>query len=211
MEKDILTNRRFTRWFDQNNFPEKKVIKSLIEKTFELVPSKQNLMPYLITIFGPEHKKEKEEIIKLSTRKKMMADWGKNLNTQLAAPYLFIFSTRLITNPNKKIKDMIKRGIEFKACCKEKFNHSAVKVAASLEIGMFCMILTKLALEYKIDTAYTACHFNDPKGQTMIKNEVLFVMSLGYFDPTKSYKDFKDMKVKSGEVKPNIEDVIIWK
>lgn len=208
---NTLKNRKFISWFDQDNIPEKKVIKSIIKKTFELVPSKQCIMPYMITVFGPEFKKEKEEIIKLTTHQHMRIEYGKNLNEQLKAPYLLIFSTRLITNPSKKIKGMIKKGIRIKVCEEDNFNSPEVKASTSLEIGMFSMILTALALEHNIDTAYTLCQFVDPRNQTIVKNHALFIMSLGYCDPLKSYKDFKDKRIKEGEIKPKMEDVIIWK
>lgn len=209
MQNNILQNRRYTRHFHQEQYPEKELIEHLLKKTFELVPSKQCIIPYMITIFGPEFKKEKDQIIELSTR-----DYHKktgNPNIQLKAPYLLIFSNRLVINPNKKVKDLIKRGHDFKVCREDKFQHSSVKKDAAIEIGMFSMILTTLALENSIDTAYTLCQFNDPRNQTMVKNDVLFIMSLGYRDSKDGPKKFKSNNVLQGEIKPNMEEVIIWK
>ena len=106
---------------------------------------------------------------------------------------------------------LIKKGHEFKVCLEDKFNRSSVKIEASLEIGMFSMILTTLALEYEIDTAYTLCQFNDPENQTIVENEVLFIMSLGYRASEYGVKEFKKQKILQGEIKPNIEDIINWK
>ena len=209
MEKNILQNRRYTRWFHQERYPEKELIEQLLERTFKLVPSKQNMIPYSITVFGPEYREVKEMIIELSTRDYHKK--GGNPNKQLKAPYLLIFTNRLITNPNKYVQTLIKKGHEFKVCLEDKFNRSSVKIETSLEIGMFSMILTTLALEHGIDTAYTLCQFNNPANQTIVENEVLFIMSLGYRASEYGVKEFKKQKILQGEIKPNIEDIINWK
>lgn len=209
MIHNILHNRSFTRNFHQEHYPEKELIEHLLKKTFELAPSKQCIMPYMITIFGPEFKKEKDQIIELSTR-----DYHEktgNPNAQLKAPYVLIFSNRLVSNPNKRVKDLIKKGHDFKVCEKDKFQDWAVKKDVAIEIGMFSMILTTLAIENNIDTAYTLCQFNDPRNQTLVKNDALFIMSLGYRDRKDSPKRFKRHNVSQGEIKPNMEEVIIWK
>lgn len=211
MEKNILQNRRYTRAFSKDFYPERKLVENLIERTFKLVPSKQNMMPYLITVFGPECIEEKEQIFKLSTREYHKKDGNPNL--QIKAPYLLVFSTRLITKPNKWVQKLIKKGHEFKACDKDKFGQSSVIKEASIEIGMFAMILTQLAIEYEIDTAYTLCQLNDTKNQNFVKNQSLFMMSLGYEPwewPTMK-KERKVTKILQGETKPNMKDVIIWK
>ena len=211
MEKNILQNRRYTRAFSQNIYPEKKLVENLIERTFKLVPSKQNMMPYLITVFGPECIEEKEKIFKLSTREYHKKDG--NPNVQIKAPYLLVFSTRLIIKPNKYVKKLIKKGHKFKACDKDKFGESSVIKEAAIEIGMFAMILTELAIENEIDTAYTLCQLNDTKNQTIVKNQSLFMMSLGY-QPTDfptCKKERKVQKILLGETKPNMKDVVIWK
>ena len=211
MEKNILQNRRYARAFSTNIYPEKKLVENLIERTFKLVPSKQNMMPYLITVFGPECIWEKEEIFKLSTREYHKKQG--NPNVQIKAPYLLVFSTRLVNKPNKWVQKLIKEGHDFKACDKDEFQKSSRIKEVAIEIGMFSMILTELAIENKIDTAYTLCHFNDTKNQKIVKNQALFMMSLGYQPPEwpTMKKERKVAKILQGETKPNMKDVIIWK
>ena len=186
--------------------PPKELINKLIEKTYYLVPSKQNLVPYSLNVFGPECIKQKEEMVKLTTRKYH----DKNPNIQLLAPYVILFNARL-TKPNKWVESLIKKGHSYNSCNKDKYLNDRALRDVLLEIGMFTTILTGLCLENKIDTAYTLCQFSKKTKQNLFDDVCLFIMSLGY---RKNYytKDWKKQHYeKRGEVKPKIEDIVIWK
>ena len=65
MLEDIYAKRgRSNRFKDESPAPE--LIHELIYKTYKLVASKQNLMPYRIHVLGPDCKKYKEELYKLT-------------------------------------------------------------------------------------------------------------------------------------------------
>ena len=211
MLEKILEKRRFTRLFSHETYPEKELVNNLIEKTFDLVPSKQNIIPYYINIFGPEHVETKEKIIEMSFRSYHKKDLGFNPNTQLKAPYLLVFCNRLVTHPNKWVETLIKAGRQFKVCDKKEYSKTSNLKDVSLEIGMFAMILTQLSLEKNIDTAYTLCHFNDPKNQNIVKDRVLLIMSLGYATSLIDQEIRKKAYVNRGETKPKLKDVMIWK
>ena len=59
--------RHQTRYFDHEKIPSKELIEKVLHKTHELVPSKQNLMPYVVKILGPEHKKIKMHMYELAS------------------------------------------------------------------------------------------------------------------------------------------------
>lgn len=211
MLEKILEKRRFTRSFSHETYPKKELVNNLIEKTFDLVPSKQNIIPYYINIFGPEHVETKKKIIEMSFRPIHKKQIGHNPNTQLDAPYLLVFCNRLVTHPNKWVEFLIKAGHQFKVCDKHKYSETITLKDVSLEIGMFAMILTQLSLEKNIDTAYTLCHFNDPKNQNIVKDRVLLIMSLGYATSLIDQEIRKKLYVDRGETKPKLKDVMIWR
>ena len=45
-----------TKKWRTDKIPEKDLIDSLLKKTFEIVPSKQSLVPYKIIVLGPDSK-----------------------------------------------------------------------------------------------------------------------------------------------------------
>ena len=68
--ENTLNKRKQIKLFDTENVPNKKLIISLIDKTFELVPSKQSLMPYKVHVLGPEFKDLKERFFNISKTKR---------------------------------------------------------------------------------------------------------------------------------------------
>ena len=49
---EAFNSRHQTRYFDHEKIPSKEFIENILYKTHELVPSKQNLMPYAVKILG---------------------------------------------------------------------------------------------------------------------------------------------------------------
>ena len=109
----IFEDRHQVRFYDHEKVPSKELIEKVLHKAHDLVPSKQNLMPYVIKILGPEHTKIKEDMYKLSCeveypdevkrndkrlgKYKVYTDYGfppnkrfPEGNSQLFAPYVLI-------------------------------------------------------------------------------------------------------------------------
>jgi len=201
--EELLKKRKQIKFYDNNKIPEKSLIESIIKKTFELVPSKQNLMPYKIHILGPEKdiKQEFYNIVKLQT------GGAGNFNVTFA-PYCLIFTTRLVTNPNKSVSESIKKGCPFAVC--DPINYNKMTNGTSIEVGMFAKVLTLLCIENNIDVSYTLCfpswQQNKEKWKKLnfINDIVLFSMQLGYKSTIGNNK--KDIY----ETKPNIDEVINW-
>jgi hypothetical protein len=201
----LFCNRSFIKHYTDTAPPE-ELVHELINKTYNLVPSKQNLVPYSLNIFGPNCVKEKSEILQRTKR-----DYHEtNPNAQLLAPYVIIFTSRL-AKPNKWVESLIKKGHKYNSCNKDKFLSNRTLRDVLLEIGMFSTILTGLCLEQDIDTAYTLCQYSKSTEQNLFKGRALFIMSLGYrkYYYTREWR--KQFYEKRGEIKPKIEDIIIWK
>jgi hypothetical protein len=204
--EELLSKRKQIRFFRNDVIPKKELIDSLLEKTFNLVPSKQSLMPYHVHIFGPDKIDEKEKLYYLSSNKHLN-DGYKNTdgNTQLKAPYVLVFTQRLAW-PNPMVAHSIRNNVNFEECDFEKYKR--LKVTPSIEIGMFAMILTTMCMHNNIDVSYTVCLPQQniqykTHGLNFTDENVYMVMSLGYEEKDKYHK-------RPGDYKPNIEEVLSW-
>ena len=142
--ENTLNKRKQIKLFDTENVPDKKLIISLIDKTFELVPSKQSLMPYKVHVLGPEFKDLKERFFNISKTKT-----GGVYNNNILAPYVLIFTRRLVKNPNIDVQRKITFGHNYGVCDPKRYKNFDKDVA--IEIGMFSNdeILFSMQLGYK--------------------------------------------------------------
>lgn len=200
--ENTLNKRKQIKLFDTENIPDKKLIISLIDKTFELVPSKQSLMPYKVHVLGPEFKDLKERFFNISKTKT-----GGVYNNNILAPYVLIFTRRLVKNPNIDVQRKIAFGHNYGVCDPKRYKNFDKDVA--IEIGMFSKILTALCLENNIDVSYLLCFPTKEQDKRwyefdFLDDEILFSMQLGY----KSNK-FTRNKNKE-EIKPEKNEIINW-
>jgi len=207
--EEIYKTRWQVRQYDEANIPDKDLIKSLVSKTFELSPSKQNLLPFRVHVLGPEQLEYKKQFWNISKGKK-----GGANNYNIFAPYFFMFTFREVTNPNLKVKMAIKYGHDY-TCCTPQYKKA--KIPNSLEIGMFASILTGLSLEKKLAVSYLLC-FPDLERDSKDYEGILpflkgdypvFCMGLGYTFGVKEL-DNRFRSPKDLEYKPEIEEVINW-
>ena len=110
---EFLDKRRHVRqWMDE--YPEKSVIESVLWKAWKVTPSKQNFIPYTVTILGPDKAIEKELVWGLSRKNKIDVNesnkegWkepGDNPDYDYikTAPYVVIFSQRSPCKPTPYI------------------------------------------------------------------------------------------------------------
>jgi hypothetical protein len=198
----IFKTRRHTKLYDINSAPDRNLVESLINKTFDLVPSKQNLMPYKLYVLGPDCVKYKEIFFEIS---KFFKGGGQNYN--IKAPYVIIFTRRLIKNPNDAVLRKIKLGHTYSNCDPEKYH--LMDKDAGIEIGMFSEILSALCLEHNIDISYILCfpsrnRNKDWEKLSFIEDEPLFSMQLGFKSKLFEY----DRHIE--ETKPSKDEVITW-
>jgi hypothetical protein len=189
MEKLFETRYQVYRYKDK--IPDSTLAKDLLSKTYSLVASKQNIIPYSVHVLGPNCREEKEKIY-LHVQK--VTGGGHNHN--IKAPYNLIFTPRLITKPSKHVQQLIDEGHD--QPCTDPQKYKKDKHNISLEIGMFAKVLTGLCLENNLGVSYQLC-FKDWKYEN---EEVLFSMQFGYpLTP----------RVEKEDYKPHIDDVIKFK
>jgi len=226
--------RHQTRYFDHEKIPSKELIEKVLHKTHELVPSKQNLMPYVVKILGPEHAEIKMYMYELSCeveypdlnlRNKYRLDKLKQYehnnvihnkrfihgNSQLFAPYILLLVPRKPIENTKLAKTYKERGLSgFDG-------HKLTSKTPNVEIGMFSAILTSVCIEEGLSISYTSCL--NPKKLTekydWLKKESTtptLALSLGYERP-----DVKDKVINrqrhhylKGIKKPEKQQTFEW-
>ena len=205
--EELFKKRHQVKMYSQTLIPEKPLVQEVIDKAFQLTASKQNLMPYKVHILGPEHKDLKEKFFEISKRNK-----GGGQNYNIRAPYLLLFTNRLITNPSPAVALKIKLGHGYPMCDPIKYRTSnSNRENVALEIGMFAKVLTALCMEKDFQVSYLLC-FTDWKEDDQlwkeldfIKDPVMFSMQIGYKSKNMTVDEFKKY-----EQKPNKDEVINW-
>jgi len=198
----LLRDRRQVRDFLKEEFPDKDLVKKLINQTLDLVPSKQNLVPYSVKVIGPEPENDKyrEELFKLSTHTNCFH------NKNCYAPYNLIFTTRMAFPISKITRMTFKAGQPFEQFDPVNYKAEHMLKYFGLEVGMFAMILSAFCLQENIDIAYMHCYPGEPSKWDklpFVGDEVVYlVMSLGYRDRTKV--------LRGSEEKPEKDEVIEW-
>ena len=190
--------------------PSSELMHELIHKTYELVASKQNLMPYKIHVLGPDCKKYKEELYKLTTKAVDEKYFRTTANVQVFAPWVLIFTARL-AEPNEFVYKCIhEEGHSYQPCFPETYLNSGPIRTTCIEIGMFAKIFTGLCLEQDIDISYTKCFrswpnnkVKDPEwaGLPFVNDPPLFVMVAGYR---------QEHVHIPGETKPDFDEVVCF-
>lgn len=221
MLENIYKKRFQTRtWSD--NIPSKKLINSLLKKTYEVVPSKQNMVPYQIVIWGPNVKKDDFRDFCRYGSGNMDKDFERG-TIQLLAPYVLFFCTREINDVNDMIKRTMETGHPHRILNSNVFDQGKTEYLQPgdikrlcIEIGMFGNLLTGFCMEENLNVSYTLCMppprykidekwtpNSDWKTFGFEPGQVLFCMSIGYSNQ-ESTQRVKD------EIKPPIENIVNW-
>lgn len=201
----IYSQRKQTRLYQKQIYPDLKLVNTLLEKAFSLVASKKNIVPYNIYVLGPENNKPKEILYALS-------QWHKdNNNTNIFAPYVLLFTSRLAYPSARIIKEMREKnavGVPYPACSPQHYNTDIDNISNTcVEIGIFCNVLAGLCIENNIDISYLST-FPKTNGYERFWNMIplkgerlLFSMQLGY-----KSTESKNLLY----TKPDIDEVIEW-
>ena len=198
---NLLSKRKQVRQYSESKVPNLEDVNKIINKAYELVASKQSLVPYRITVLGPHKKKEKQELYDLSVKND-----GGHGNENIFAPYVLCFTNRLIDNPNVSVKRKIAKGHRYDLLDPEKYRTRGMEVG--IEVGMFAKILTLYCMEYDFDVSYLLC-FSDSASQQLsfLDDKLIFSLQIGY----QKSSDIKDKFLKDAdEYKPDITEIIEW-
>ena len=197
---EVFSKRKQTKDF-KSKFPKQKIIKQIIQKTFDLVPSKQNLVPYKVTVLGPDNPIEKDILENLTSA--AIIDSRKVFHN---APYIIFFSTRL-SKPNDLVQYLMSKGHLYLKCDVDRYKETKTLLDVNIEIGMFATIFTAFCNEKNIDVGYCSCYVkntDDIGNYLFLDNgdKILFILYVGYNNNTRK---------NTSEQKPNINEVVFWK
>tara|TARA_X000001382_G_scaffold115230_1_gene93888 strand:+ start:68 stop:709 length:642 start_codon:yes stop_codon:yes gene_type:complete len=208
--ENLLNKRKQVRQFSEDKIPNLEDVNRIINKAYDLVASKQSLVPYKITVLGPHKKEEKQELYNLSVKND-----GGHGNENIFAPYVLCFTNRLVDNPNLSVKRKITKGHQYDELNPLVYRKKGLEVG--IEVGMFSKILTSLCMEHGFDVSYLLCFSEISENKnpysekkpviSFLKDRLLFSMQIGYQktgDLRKKWlKDFD-------EYKPDVIEIVEW-
>jgi hypothetical protein len=216
-----------------------ELLKTLLYKAWKITPSKQNCMPYNVSILGPDKQEEKNIIYNkvvgnhqvwentgltkdTNANPKIQGEYKFNLNPNythvISNSHLLMFSQRVCKEPNRFYKRaVLKEGHYLEQCELDDVESTAESV--SFEVGLFTSNLTSLCIENKVDVSYCGCF---PKSKYMWKDtpylwydterkiaHVHAIMSIGYGDYYR-HEWLKKINKTSADIKPEIDEVVQW-
>ena len=189
------------RWYDTENVPDFSIIENAVQQAYELVASKQNLIPYKLYVLN-NNKEINEGLYSISKGNTGTVVANTNL---LTAPYQFIYAARLVDDASPEVAWAVEHGHLQPPLDPDQYKKAGQAVNTSLEIGMHATILSTLLIENGLDVSYTLCFERDEEiiksiGLDAVEDHIYFIMSAGYPDPKKTYS--------SGELRPPIEKIV---
>lgn len=215
-----LDSRRHVLKF-KDELPPRNDIEEVLWKAWKVTPSKQNFMPYQITILGPEAKEEKIALWNLARANKKHVNeshssipWeedGDNGNYLYlkTAPYSIIFSQR-VCKPNPFVERCIRDLNDHYEQMHESGLDAMMRTTA-VEIGMFAANMGTFALEKGIQVNYNACFPSKiEKWSTLpiIKYNPLLIGGMGYCEVPR--RNSHSAKLLKDDLKPELSEMLKW-
>jgi hypothetical protein len=196
--KNVLEKRKHVYAYKDDDIPSYETIKGIFLRSWQITPSKQNIMPYKVNILGPNARETKEKIydlvvgnhyrmddegLKEGTITKVTRKENPHYRHVLHNPYLVVFSQRVCTEKDINLfyKRVIKDEGHFMEQASKKWVEH-IKASTSIEVGLFAQNVAALCLEQDLDYSFTACFPGPAKDWHEIKfveHDVLLLMSIG--------------------------------
>lgn len=221
---ETLNKRKHVYEYKDNDVPALDTIKDIMHKAWQVTPSKQNIMPYKVSILGPSatitkqkiynkvvgnHVSMEEEGVKEGATTKVSNEINPHYRHILHNPYLIVFSQRVCTD--KDISPYYQRQIEnghFMEQASEKWVER-IRSSTSFEIGLFAQNVAALCLDQNIDYSFTSCfpgRVEKWKDIEFVEHGVVMLMSLG---KAKVYRrDFLPQAASDQDYKTAFENVV---
>ena len=215
---DIMKKRKHVRDYDMNIIPPKKHIEEILQKAYELTPSKQNAIPYEVSVLGPDKQDDKDKIYeRVVGNHKFMEKYGlypwqgerdrENPDYQHVRynPYLLMISTRWVRKTNQHYQKEISKGHYMEQMDKERIKRGDDSNGVGMEVGLYTTNLTGLTVEKGWDISYCLCFHRNMKYWEefdYVKFRPMLLVSIG---KAKRYRG-----IIPGDTKPNIEDIVKW-
>jgi hypothetical protein len=224
-----MENYKYVLEYDHTAFIQSSDIDNALKYAWKVTPSKQNFMPYKVHVLNPEAQQHKHILydkaliqqarrsgIEIKNTKalrkyesRLIKDdkepFFRNLKT---APYVFIFTQRLETNPNAFQQHNIDYGLTYCQVSNEWPEIGRAKDIARIEIGMFCANLATYLLANGIDVSFTQCFPGELESWTekefnFLDQDVLLIMTAG-----KGKKYRRDIIPLDIDQKPSFERIV---
>jgi hypothetical protein len=174
-----------------------ELINSLLERSWKITPSKNNFMPYIVHVVGPQHQEIKSQIYELCRKHnidskktnlvgtenlKMSTNENPRLLHVSRCSYLLIFTQRDNVEPNNYHQELINRGCVFEQMKSKAWKE--IDPTTHLEVGFFANTLSSLCLEHKLDVSYTLCFLREQevwntKLLNFVKHPPSLLMTIG--------------------------------
>lgn len=234
---DTLEKRHHVLKYKSETIPD-ELLKNLLYKAWKITPSKQNCMPYSVSVLGPDKQKEKNIIYgKVVNNNKFWQNKGltkdTKANPKMESEYVFklnpsyyhvvsnshllLFSQRVCEEPNRFYRGAIKEGHYLEQCEIDEVDN--ISESVSFEVGLFVSNLTALCIERGIDVSYNDCY---PKNKHLWKDtsyllydkqekvaKVHGIMSIGYGSYYR-HEWLKKINKSKDDIKPEVNEVIKW-
>lgn len=215
----LLDSRKHVRQF-KDDIPPQNDIEEILSKAWKVTPSKNNFMPYQITMLGPSAKEEKLALLNLCRGNKKSinenaneghTEDGDNINFLYLrdAPYTIIFSQRVCNS-----SPFIQRCIDDENNHYEQMHESELSDilrTSAVEVGLFAANLSAFALEKGIQVNYNGCFPSKVENWStlpIIKHNPLLVGAMGYcYIPRRNSVTKHDL---ADDLKPNLGEMLKW-
>jgi hypothetical protein len=209
---DVIGKRKHVYVYKEDDIPDASTIKDIFLKAWQITPSKQNIMPYKVSILGPKSRETKfkiynkvvgnhvymeEEGLKEGAITHVSNKINPHYKHVLENPYLVVFSQRVCTDDD--INPFYQRQIEqghFMEQASEKWV-DRIKSSTAVEVGLFAQNVAALCLDKSLDYSFTVCFPGDVNKWSdisFVEHPVLLLMSIG---KAETYR--RDLLVRSDQ------------
>ena len=178
---DTYEKRHHVFEYEKKNIPD-ELVNELLYKAWKITPSKNNFMPYQVSVIGPNQQDVKDEVWKMcafnhkrieedrferkdgddveyTTQRGNKAKYefaiNKAYNHVRYNSHLLVFSAR-VCKPNKYMERMIEEEGHYAEQCEIKEVLELVRTT-SFECGLFAAHLAGICIEHGIDISYNHC------------------------------------------------------
>jgi len=219
---DIIKKRKHVLKYKRSQIPSKVVIEQILKKAHDLTPSKQNVMPYRVSVLGPEKQEEKDvvynNVVKNHFRMEedALADGKLDRDSYIKKVnpyyhhikengYLLVISARLHKEVNDYYKKEVEIGHFMEQMDEERVRKNKDFDSVCVEVGLFAANLTACAVEMGVDVSYTICfsrNMEDWKKLPFIEYRPALLISMG---KAKQYRG-----IQPGDTKTPFDEIIKW-
>ena len=178
---DTYEKRHHVFEYEKKNIPD-ELVNELLYKAWKITPSKNNFMPYQVSVIGPNQQDIKDEVWKMcafnhkrieedrferkdgdgieyTTQTGKKAEYKFNINKAYNHvrynSHLLVFSAR-VCKPNKYMERMIEEEGHYAEQCEIKEVLELARTT-SFECGLFAAHLAGICIEHGIDISYNHC------------------------------------------------------